>query len=399
MDSFFATCEQQVNPFLRGKPVGILKAEGRNCVIAASVEAKKKGVKTGFSVWEARRLCPGIFFLPADFDKYFAVTKEFLKIAQGFTPLVEVFSIDEVFLDITQTKDFFGGEFFLAAVLKERVQRQIGEWISCSVGIAYNKLLAKIASSINKPDGIFMIDKKNKDEVLGKIKLTDVCGIGLRLETKLKELGVTNLLQLRAVPYPFLEVSFGPFLAGELKKFAGGEGSDEVIVNIELPEAKSVSRTFTLFSNTADQRLIRQTIYNLCCEVGQKLRQMRMVGRCFGLAVRGENEGDFGRLTQKKLIDDELEIFKICYRLFGKMNWPYLVRFLGVWVSLLEKKERANLAIFPEVKKREKVLEVIDRINGRFGGFSIYPGSLLGGEIIRPEVNGYLGDKKYRFML
>jgi DNA polymerase-4 len=399
MDSFFATCEQQANPFLRGKPVGILKAEGRNCVIAASVEAKKYGVKTGTNVWEAKKLCPKIFFLPADFDKYFAVTKKFLKIAKEFTPLVELFSIDELFLDVTKTKGFFGGEIFLTVELKERIKRQIGEWISCSVGISYNKLLAKIASGINKPDGIFVIDKKNKDEVLGEIKLTNVCGIGLRIEARLKELGVTNLLQLRRAPYSFLETSFGPFWAQELKRFSYGESSSRVILQTDLPEAKSVSRTFTLFSNTTDETVVRRTIYNLCCEIGQKLRQMKMVGRCFGLAIRGENWGDFRRWTQKRFIDDEREIFEVCWQLYKAMNWRFSVRFLGVWVSLLEKRQKLTLDIFPEAQKREKVLEAVDRINMKFGEFCVYPGRLLGGEIVRPEVNGYLGDKKYRFML
>ncbi|MEK7155162.1 MAG: DNA polymerase IV, partial [Patescibacteria group bacterium] len=123
MNSYFATAEQQMNPKLRGKPVGVIKALGRGCIIAASVEAKKYGVKTGTTVWEAKKLCPHIILVPSDMNKYFAMTKKLIKIADDYSPIVEVFSIDEFFLDVTDTQKLYGGGVWeLAIELKMRVR-------------------------------------------------------------------------------------------------------------------------------------------------------------------------------------------------------------------------------------------------------------------------------------
>ena len=185
MDSYFASVEQQFNQRLAGKPVGVLKAVGRTCVIAASREAKKFGVKTGTSVWDAKTLCPQIIFVPADFNKYFAVTKKFLKICENFSPYLEVFSIDELFMDATLTQPLFGGVQNMVSLIKEKMKREIGPYVTCSVGISYNRLLAKLASGLHKPDNVFEITKENRDEILFSCQLMDICGIGPRIEKRL----------------------------------------------------------------------------------------------------------------------------------------------------------------------------------------------------------------------
>lgn len=279
MDSYFASVEQEYNQKLAGKPVGILKALGRTCVIAASREAKKFGVKTGTSVWDAKVLCPGITFVPARFDRYFEITKKFIKICGEFSPYLEVFSIDELFLDITLTQSLFGGAKNIARLIKEKIKKEIGVYVTCSIGISYNRLLAKLASGIKKPDGLFEIIPENRDEILFSAQLTDICGLGPRLERRLIRMGIKNFKNLRRVPQSVLEAEFGPHLSLQLKNFSYGQDSSLLTGIDDLADAKSISRTFTLFQNTKDERKIRQTLRNLCEEVGYKLRKMKMSAR------------------------------------------------------------------------------------------------------------------------
>ena len=177
LNSFFATSEQQANPHLRGRPVGILKATGRICVIAASVEAKKYGVKTGMDVANAKSLCPQIILIPADFEKYEDITSRFINICKTYSPFCEVFSLDECFIEVTETEKFWGGVLNIALEIKKGLRSEIGDYLTCSIGIAHNRLLAKLASSQIKPDGLFRITKDNMFKVLDKSDLVEVCGL------------------------------------------------------------------------------------------------------------------------------------------------------------------------------------------------------------------------------
>ncbi|MGB9637428.1 MAG: DNA polymerase Y family protein, partial [Microgenomates group bacterium] len=274
MDSFFASVEQQSNPRLVGKPVGVIKEKGRTVIIAASREAKKLGIKTGTTTYEAKKIFPKIILVPADFDKYFSVTKKFIEICSRYSPDLEVFSIDELFLEVSQTCGIFGGVSGIVGKIKEDIKKEIGEHITCSIGISYNRLLAKLASGINKPDGVFEITPENRDQVLFSAKLTDVCGLGIRLEKRLFDMGITNFKTLREIPKECLEASFGPFWARELKRLSFGE-DDSLLTRVgDLPKMQSVSRTFTLYRNTTDSRIIKAILRNLCEEAAFKAREM-----------------------------------------------------------------------------------------------------------------------------
>lgn len=405
MDSYFATVEQQENPYLRSKPVGILKAAGRTCVIASSKEAKKYGVKTGTSLVEAKRLCPKIILVPADMEKYFYVTQKFAALCQSFTPLVEMFSIDELFMDVTETEHLFGGALMIALEIKEQIKKQVGDWITCSIGISYNKFLAKLASKKNKPDGLFVITPKNKDEVLLSTELAQVCGIGPRLEARLSGMGVRSFSQLRKLPDSTIEAQLGPHWPGVLKEIAQGQDvrlgdvsyrTSPVITASGIPEQKSVSRTYTLFADTYDPKVVYQYIRNLAEEAAWKLRQMELKGRQFGLAIRGGHTGAWNHRTLKTYADDGRFIADVCWKLFQELHWDNPVRFVGVHVGLLTSSSPLTASLFPKDQRREQLLSTMDRVNNKFGHFALYPAVLADGEKVRPEVNGFLGDKGFR---
>lgn len=402
MDSFFASVEQQTNPKLVGKPVGVIKGEGRTCIIAASREAKKVGIKTGTTTYDAKKIYPKIILVPADFDKYFSVTQRFIDICSRFSPDLEVFSIDELFLEVTKTEKFFGGVSGIVSGIKTAIKDEIGEYITCSIGISYNRLLAKLASDINKPNGVFEITKENRDEVLFSRKLTDVCGLGFRLEKKLFDMGITNFKTLREIPIEYLEASLGPFWPKELKRLSFSE-DDTLLTRVgEIPKMKSVSRTFTLYENTTDLKIIRATLRNLCEEASWKARQMGMAGRIAGISLRGDlgelgKFGDFRHKTLKYFIDSGSDLFEIVWGLFEKMQRGGSVRFLGVWLGMLKSKNELTMNLFAEEKRKESLTVAMDKVNKKYGELTLYPAVMLGSSKIKSEVNGFLGDKGFRF--
>ena len=188
MNSYFATVEQQANPLLRGKPIAVSGRPNIQSVVAtASYEAKKYGVKSGMNTWEAKKLCPFLIFIPGDPNKYIDITGRLIKIFKSYTPLVEIFSIDEVFLDLSHASSRAQE---IALEIKVRIRREIGDKMTCSIGVASNKFLAKLASEKKKPDGLTIVTPETLDEILLSSKLDDFCGIGRRILARLSDIRI-----------------------------------------------------------------------------------------------------------------------------------------------------------------------------------------------------------------
>ncbi|HAF63888.1 TPA: hypothetical protein DCK82_03535 [Candidatus Beckwithbacteria bacterium] len=396
LNSFFASVEQQENPTLRGQPVGILKAAGRSCVIACSDEAKTQGVATGMSLTDVESLCPEIILVPANFDRYFFYTRQFLDLVSRYTDRVEVFSLDEVFLDLTHTHRLYSPQE-VARDIQRRVSLELGEALGCSIGIAKNKLLAKLASNLAPRKGILEITEQNQARLLAQAPFDAVCGIGYRLTARLHALGIYSLPQIAATPDRLLDAAFGPFWGPRLKQIARGEDYSPVVTLKELGDAKSVSRTFTLFADTTNPRQIKGVLRNLVEEAAFKLRQMGLTGRQFGLSLRGGGRARVGHVTGKTFTDSGRDIFDRVYTIYSSWRWRYPVRFLGVWVGLLAVKDNLSLPLFTAEQRSQRLTEAIDRVNLTYGDYAVHPASLLFGQIVKPEANGYLGDKKFQF--
>ncbi|MBI2442598.1 MAG: hypothetical protein HYV40_01660 [Candidatus Levybacteria bacterium] len=208
-DSFFASVAQQDHPEFRGKPLGVTAHNGRTAIIAASREAKRKGLQNVMRTYDAYKICPDLLLTGADFNRYWEVSKCFINICKDFSPYVEVFSLDELFMDITLTFHLFGGTYPLIKQLKERIRKEIGEYITVSVGVAENKMLAKMASGFKKPDGVFTVEQSKLEQVYAIAKLQDICGIGSRIERRLNQMGIYTLLKLRKTPLSNLIAEFG----------------------------------------------------------------------------------------------------------------------------------------------------------------------------------------------
>lgn len=406
LNSFFATAEQQANPSLRGKPVGVVKGRGRTCIIAASVEAKLRGVGTGARVYDARKVCPDIVLVPADFDRYLDISRRFLKICSDFSPNTEIFSLDECFIDVTETEKFFNNAFNIAFEIKRRLREEVGDYMTCSIGVSYNRLLAKLAGDQIKPDGLFWITEDNVMEVVDRSKLTDVCGLGWGLYNHLTTLGIDSFAQIRALPFEFLHKHFGPYWSQHLYNIS--RGIDVTLVNSysAAPEQKSVGRTYTTHRLLTTRAEVYKVTRNLCEEAAYKARAMDLTGRYVGFMLRtggrswSRNDDPnietwYGHRTLKSYIHRGQDLFELCKKISAEWDFKNII-FCGVTLGMLASLPAQPIPIFPKERKLDRLVKSIDNINDRYGDYTVYPAQLMGMPIVMPEVTGYFGDKKYQ---
>lgn len=425
-NSYFATVEQQANPRLRGKPVGVTGGDRmkRTVLGAASVEAKKFGVKTGMQIWEAQKLCPQIILVPGDSDKYLETTKRFLNILKDYSLLLEVFSIDEAFLEVagnrlqgtvkkncnlkpvTCTLKTWTNLAEMAQDIKKRIKQEIGSYITCSIGISYNKLMAKLAGSLQKPDGLVIIpDQETAVKVLDKIELDDICGIGSRIKKRLNNLGIFNFYQLRQVPLESLLASFKSY--GQiLYNMARGIDNSPVAPFYEKGEVKSIGHRHTTDHDTNDLVEIKQILLKLTELIARKLRSKDLAGKTihcwYRLAYRpglilGESifTGEGMQITIP-YTNDGLDIFQATWRIFQNIWNQEKIRMIGASVSNLKPQNPQNLSLLPETNKQETMLKAIDAVNNKYGEFTLQRGILLTSPKIRRKPNPFLSDRRFK---
>lgn len=401
-DSFFASVEQQFDPQLRNRPLGVTATNCRTCIIASSKEAKRLGIGTGSRTYEAKKICPDLILVPADFVKYFEVSKKFINICKDYSPLVELFSIDELFLDITPTVHLFKGADGIVSIIKKRIREEIGEYITTSFGISYNKLLAKLAAGLKKPNGIFEIKLEDLDKVYKSAKLTDICGIGERIADRLNKMGIMTLLDLRNISGDRLVAEFGKAEAQFLKNISEGKDNSQITPYTLAPDVKSIGRNYCLPKNEYDKRKILQNTYELWEEISIKLRRLDKKARTLGFSLRG-NINIQKRKTYSFYFDDSKEVFHLFESLLSDSKKMFFakdsyIRQISVWVANFEKKENLSLSFFDSPKKNS-LMSAIDSINQRFGDHAIRNGFLLYADKLTTVPNGYLGDRYERTKL
>lgn len=376
MNSYFASVEQQANPFLRGKAIGITgKRSERSIIATASIEAKKLGVKTAMSTWEAKKICPSLILIAGDPEKYSEITHRFNKLFFEFTPLVQEFSVDESFLDITdQAKDWFGA-VCLAQQLRERLREECGEWITASIGIAPNKLLAKLSSDLVKPNGITLTREEDAIKRLDSVKLTDLCGIGPRMGQRLNELGIMNFKQLREFPFNELVDEFDSY-GHWLHEAAHGREAFEM--NTDDVDPKSVGHSYTLPKDTFDSVLMQRYLLGMCEKVAWRMRRDGFVANAVSVCVRYGDFASHGKqYVFKEATADGLHLFKTAWRLVDTIrDKSKPVRLLGISASHLSRTSAPN-SLFKKEQKHLSVLSALDKIQSRYGSDAWTRASLL----------------------
>lgn len=367
MDAFFASVEQRDRPELRGKPVIVGgSAEGRGVVSAASYEARAFGVHSAMPVVTARRLCPGGVFLPVRMRHYAEVARQIRDIFLSFTPLVEPLSLDEAFLDVRGCEGLFGPGPEIARQLKARVRAETA--LVVSVGVAANKFLAKLASDLGKPDGLFVLHPERVHEVLDPLPVSRLWGVGAKGEKRLHELGLRTVGQLRALPEQILADHFGE-VGRHLWRLANGLDARAVTPD---DEARSVSTETTFPKDIGDRAVLRAWLLDLVEQLGQRLRRAGLRGRTVQLKARSS---DFRTWTRSRTLPDPTDatddLWKAAADLFDRhVSDAWLpLRLLGVGASGLVKAGPVQGDLFDGARqaKQRSLDQAVDAIRARFG--------------------------------
>ena len=399
MNSYFATCEQQANPFLRGKPLGICEHLG-GILIAASVEAKKLGITTGTPRWEAEKIYPKIILIPTDPEKYRAITHKFLQVLYEYTENIEKYSIDEAFIDMTEDLRKFEDPWKeaerIGAEIKEKIKARAGQWMRCSVGIGESKLIAKIGSDLQKPDGLTVIRPGQKDIIYDKLSLQDVPGIGRRTAVTLQRLGILTLRDLRDYPESKLIALFG-IRGYHLHKMGQLEGSWNEGFGEKDEEIKSMGHAYTLPKMESDRRRAVQLMYKLSDMVGRRLRESGFMGNIVHFVVTDKKGVTYDK--RKKLsryVRDGREIFKEALAMF-EAAVPQSAKFKLVGVTVAGLVPESNQQeLFDADKKWKELTPHLDKINDKYGDFTISPTPILQAQNFAKDSIGFGRMKEFK---
>ncbi|HBG05790.1 MAG: DNA polymerase IV [Geobacteraceae bacterium GWC2_58_44] len=375
MNAFFASVEQQSNPELRGKAIAVIGAAKRTVITTCSYEARAFGVKTGMNSWEARQKCPELIFVVGNNRKYTYTSTQIIAIMREYTPLVEVFSIDEAFLDVTGCLSLFGSAERIAQLIKARIREQFG--LTCSVGIAPNKLLAKLASDMQKPDGLTIIAPQEISRILERVPIQDLCGIGHKTGEHLSRFGIRTCGELGRFPVDILKRNFG--VTGErLHYMALGIDDSPVVPDEEAEEVKSVGHSTTLEKDLTERREILIYLLQLSEMVGRRARKYRVAGRTVTLTVRYQDFTTFSRQQSRgSFTNNSEEIYQAAVKLLDSVELTQAIRLLGVKISNL-RQHTEQLPLFPAERKKALLTSAMDDVNNKFGDFAVTFGSLLG---------------------
>lgn len=374
MNAFFASVEQAANPVLRNRPIAVIGSKERTVVLAASYAAKLFGVKTGCTVFDARKRCPDIVFVTSDPYKYMDTSTRIMRIFQQYTPLVEVCSIDEAFLDVTGSLYLFGPADGIARKIKQDIRDEFN--ITCSVGIAPNKLLSKLAANMQKPDGLVEIKADSVPACLRSIPIEDICGIGPRTTKFLNGKGIFTCGQLQQIPVEYLTATYG--VIGEwLHRAAFGIDESPVITVGEEEDPKSVGHSMTLLRDVHSYDEIAIHLHHLSEMVGRRLRAGSFSGSTVSVTLRFSS---FATITKRKTFGSLFQlghdIYSAAMIVVKLIPLAGPVRLVGVSVSSLRKND-SQYPLFPEDRRKFFLTLAMDAVNDRYGESTIFPATVL----------------------
>ena len=372
MDAFFASVEQLLNPEWIGQPVIVgadpQDGKGRGVVSAASYEARKYGVHSAMPISRAYQLCPKGVYVQPHGHLYQHYSQQVFTILSRFSPLVEPLSIDEAFLDMTGSLHLFKSVKAIGEKLKDEIKQETK--LPASVGIAPSKSVAKIASDLNKPDALVIVEPGKVQDFLDPLPVTKLWGIGEKTFDNLLKMGIRTVYQLRQYPQEVLIQKFGK-MGQHILNMATGTDQREVV---PTDEVKSVSNEITFDEDQTDMELVKKTVFNLSEKVAGRLRRSGIQGKTVQLKIRFHDFKTYTRsYSFKSYTNLTDEIYKTSLFLldeFDPLEIP--VRLLGVGVSNLESEGGKQLSLWElDLDKKLKVEKVMDQIQDKFGKNSI----------------------------
>src|SRR5438552_3979212 len=373
MDAFYAAVEQRDRPELRGQPV-IVGAEpsGRGVVSTASYEARVFGVRSAMPISKAARLCPHAAFLPVDMEKYRRVSTEIMAILDGFSPLVEPISVDEAFVDLTGTESLFGPPAAAMCAIKARIRAETG--LTASAGLATNKFIAKVASDLEKPDGMVFVPAGREAAFLAPLPIGRLWGVGRVMADALSGLGIITIGQLQAMPRRVLVRRFGHYGA-ELHDLAFGR-DDRAVEPYTAPKSMGAEETFV--SDCRDPARLAAVLRGQAERVARELRADGLAAARLTLKLRFTDFHTITRAVTAEPTQDGLELYRRAHTLLAREAVDQPVRLIGLSASSLGPAGAGQLSLLdPAALRRERLARIVDGLAERFGDDVVRPASLL----------------------
>ncbi len=374
MDAFYASVEQRDDSSLIGKPVVVGgRLNSRGVVSAASYEARKFGIHSAMPMPEVYRRCPHAVCLPVNMHKYGEVSKQIRQIFLTYTPMVEPLSLDEAFLDVTESTSLFGSAEEIAHLIKQRIQQELH--LTASVGLGSNKFLAKLASDLRKPDGFVVVQPDRVQEFLDPLSVERIWGVGKKTAEQLHTLNIRTVRDLRNLEQGYLTQLLG--VAGS-QLYLLARGIDDRPVESDRI-VKSIGRETTFETDVTDRDHLETVLMKLSVDVGRRARKESLKAKTITLKVRYSDFRSVSRsrtVTQAINLDDV--IYKeVCILLDGlTLNLP--LRLIGVTLSNLTDKDDSQLSLFTEPKRdSENLIKVMDLVKEKYGEKSITRARLL----------------------
>ena len=364
MDAFFASVEQQCNPALRGKPIAVIGGGKRTVVTTASYEARKWGVKTGMNLHEAGQRCPELIVVTGNNDKYTHTCTELKKIYLKYTPLVEIYSIDEAFLDVTASQHLFGGPLKIGERIKREIRSRFG--INATVGIGPNKLIAKLAADLSKPDGLRWIKPGEVSEVLEGLPPDELWGIGKRMAAHLKAMGIKTCGELSRMHPGVLRSRFG--IVGErLRWMARGIDETPVVSDPEAEDIRSIGHSMTLPEDIFRISEIDRYLLILSDMVTFRARRYGYAGKTVSVVIRYRSFHTFSVHQKLSLpTSDTHLVYCTTKDMVRSVRLREPVRLLGVSLGCLVR-NMPQQSLFSKQNRRRRFLETVDDIRCRYG--------------------------------
>ncbi|MFZ5586031.1 MAG: DNA polymerase IV [Thermodesulfobacteriota bacterium] len=388
MDAFYAAVEVLDRPSLAGRPV-IVGGGARGVVSAASYEARRYGVRSAMPMYEARRRCPIGVFLPVRMERYRQVSRQVMKALAAFTPVVEQVSVDEAYLDLKGAPVLRPGPRPAGIAIKAAVAQATG--LTCSVGLAPVRFLAKIASDRDKPDGLTVVE--DVEAFLATVSLKEVPGVGAKSLSRLNGMGLTRLVDARALGAERLELAMGLF-GRRLWELAHGRDASHLRPEREV---KSVSHELTFAADISDRGELASLLLGLCEKVGRRMRRHGLSGRVVVLKLR---HADFRLATRRAALarasDDTMVIFAAARRMLDRYAPAGPFRLIGVGVAGLMPSGRGQPGLFDqeEARKSQALSAATDAVCARFGGRALVraatlPAGSAGQGLANPAAKGH----------
>ncbi|MER6507950.1 DNA polymerase IV [Nonomuraea sp. NPDC001636] len=380
MDAFFASVELLERPELRGRPVIVGSPAGRGVVLSATYEARAFGVHSAMPMSRARRLCPQATIIPPSHGKYSEVSRGVMEIFHSITPLVEPIASDEAFLDVGGARRRLGPPAAIAAMIREQVLDRYG--ITCSVGVASSKFVAKLASKQCKPDGLLVVPEGQVVDFLHPLPVSALWGVGERTEQSLVRLGIRTVGDLARVPLGTLQRELGQAVGGHLATLAWGR--DERPVTAHVPD-KSIGNEETFAADVDDPEVIRRELLRLAERVAARMRKGGHVGRTVSVKLR---RADFTTITRSRTLREPTDVAQVIYatacELFAAAGLQRVrLRLVGVRMENLRPAGEAThqLGLGERETGWREAEQAMDKAIRRFGPDAVLPASLVRGKL------------------